>query len=283
MPYTAEVSRSNPSCLLFLLDQSESMNDPFGGAGSGEQKKSDALADATNRLLATLIIKCSKEEGVRDYFHVGVVGYGGQVGAAFGGTLSGRDLVPLSEIATNPLRVDQRTRKMSDGAGGIVEQPFKFPVWIDPVHNNGTPMFQALDKAKSVVQGWIAQHPNCFPPIVINITDGEATDSDKGDPGAAADSIKALSVKDGNVLLFNIHLSSKQAPKSEFPDSEAALADQFAQLLFRMSSPLPPHQRSAAQQAGFSVSEGSRGFVFNADMVALVSFLDIGTRPSNLR
>lgn len=283
MPYSAEVSRSNPALLLFLLDQSESMKDPFGGGNSGEQRKADALADATNRLLATLIIKCSKEEGVRDYFHVGVLGYGAQVGPAFGGPLSGRDLVPLSEIANNPIRVDQRSRKVSDGAGGILEQPFRFPVWIDPVHNNGTPMYQALSKAKGLVQNWVGQHANCFPPIVINITDGEATDANEGDPVAAAEAIKALSVNDGNVLLFNIHLSSKQAATTEFPDSEATLPDQFAQQLFRMSSPLPPHQLTAAQQSKYPVSAGSRGFVFNADMVALVSFLDIGTRPSNLR
>jgi hypothetical protein len=31
------------------------------------------------------------------------------------------------------------------------------------------------------------------------------------------------------------------------------------------------------------VSDGMRGFVFNADIVSVIRFLDIGTRPSNLR
>jgi hypothetical protein len=31
------------------------------------------------------------------------------------------------------------------------------------------------------------------------------------------------------------------------------------------------------------ITETSRGFAFNADMVSLIRFLDIGTRPSNLR
>jgi hypothetical protein len=31
------------------------------------------------------------------------------------------------------------------------------------------------------------------------------------------------------------------------------------------------------------VTDGARGFVFNADIVAVIRFLDIGTRPSNLR
>ena len=38
-----------------------------------------------------------------------------------------------------------------------------------------------------------------------------------------------------------------------------------------------------AKREGMNVSEGSRGFVFNADMVAVIKFLDIGTRPSAFR
>ena len=41
--------------------------------------------------------------------------------------------------------------------------------------------------------------------------------------------------------------------------------------------------RSLAQQEGFEVGDGSRGFVFNADPVSVIQFLDIGTRPANLR
>jgi hypothetical protein len=115
---------------------------------------------------------------------------------------------------------------------------------------------------------------------VINITDGEATD---GDPGDAANSIKQLSSSDGEVLLFNLHTSSQRATPIEFPDSETELPDRFAQLLFRMSSPLPDYMRKIAQEEGYRVSEGSRGFVFNANMEAIIKFLDIGTRPSNLR
>jgi hypothetical protein len=31
MPYEAELSRANPTCLVFLIDQSSSMAEPFGG------------------------------------------------------------------------------------------------------------------------------------------------------------------------------------------------------------------------------------------------------------
>lgn len=279
MAYSAEISRGNPSCFVFLIDQSGSMGDPFGG-GDGNQKKADGVADAINRMLQNLVIKCAKEEGIRDYFHVCVIGYGAQVGPAFSGTLAGRQLVSISEVGNCPARVDQRTKKVPDGAGGIVDQPVRFPVWFEPVANGGTPMGQALSQAKNVVEGWLSQHPSTFPPIVINITDGEATD---GDPTAAADDIRKLRSTDGEVLLFNVHLSSQRGPQVEFPSSEAGLPDKFAQQLFRMSSPLPEYMVNVAKKEGSNVGEGSRGFVFNADMVAVIKFLDIGTRPSALR
>ena len=75
MAYQAEISRSNPTCFLFLVDQSGSMAEPF--ASSVGRSKADELATILNRLLASLVIRCSKDEGVRDYFEVGVLGYGG--------------------------------------------------------------------------------------------------------------------------------------------------------------------------------------------------------------
>ncbi len=78
--YQADISRSNPGCFLFLLDQSGSMADGFAG-GNGHSK-ADELATIINRLLASLVIRCSKDEGVRNYFDVGVIGYGARVAPA---------------------------------------------------------------------------------------------------------------------------------------------------------------------------------------------------------
>jgi hypothetical protein len=238
------------------------------------------VADAINRLLSELTIKCAKEEGVRDYFHVAVLGYGATVGPALSGALAGREIAPLSEIAASPARLETRTKKVSDGAGGIVEQDVKFPVWLDPVADNGTPMTAALTRTYSIVSGWLTDHPSCFPPVVLNLTDGEATD---GDPTAAAGQLRQLQSTDGATLLFNLHVSSDRSPKTEFPAGEEQLPNQFARLLFQLSSHLPIGMRSYAQQQGIPVSEGTRGFVFNADMTSLVQFLDIGTRATDLR
>ena len=275
MPYSAELSRTNPSCFIFLIDQSSSMMEPFGG--QPEKSKAQGVADGINRLLQNLVLKCAKSDGIRDYFHVGVIGYGGRVAWALGGELAGQKLLPLSVLANNPLRVEQRTRKVDDGAGGLVEQKFKFPVWFESMANGRTPMCQALTEAAQALTGFIQKYPGCYPPLVINISDGKATD---GNPEVNAAALRNLASSDGNALLFNAHLSSIPARPIEFPSEESELTDLEARLLFRMSSVLPPRLAAAAQTEGFRVADSTRGFVFNADLVAVLRFLDIGTRAA---
>lgn len=279
MPYAAEISRTNPSCFLFLVDQSGSMSKPFGGQAG--KVKAQGVADAINRLLQNLVLKCAKSEGIRDYFHVGVIGYGNAVSPAFGGALANRCLVPISEVANNPLRVEQRSRKVDDGAGGLIDQKFKFPVWFEPTGEGKTPMCQAFNLARKTMGEFIGHFGSSYPPLVVNITDGMATD---GNPEPAAQALRNLQTSDGNVLLFNAHVSSRPDRPIEFPDKEAGLPDDYAKLLFRMSSALPAKIQAAAKGEGFNVTPATRGFVFNADLVSVIRFMDIGTKVAhNLR
>lgn len=278
MPYSAEISRANPSCFIFLIDQSGSMVDPI--SGSEGKRKCDSVADAINRLLHNLIIKCARGEGVRNFYEVCVIGYGATVAPAFSGPLAGRDLVPLSEVANSPARVEERIKKVDDGAGGVIEQKVKFPIWFEPVAKGITPMGTALSMAHSLLQVWVSRHMSSYPPIVINITDGEATDSG---PVPQAEALCSLATEDGNVLLLNCHISSQAKDPIVFPENDAELPDEFARTLFQVSSPLPASLRELARSENFMLSPESRGFAFNADLVELIRFLDIGTRSSNLR
>jgi len=137
-----------------------------------------------------------------------------------------------------------------------------------------------LRQARQAIGPWVDDHPDSFPPTVINITDGESTD---GDPTTVAAELRSLATSDGETLLFNCHLSSSRAQSVIFCDSSEGLADKFAKLLFQMSSLLPEPIRVAAEQERYAVSPNSRGFAFNAELEDLIRFLDIGTRPSNLR
>jgi len=287
MAYSAEISRTAPTAFLFLLDQSASMQDAFGGAkqkGDAAPSKARVLADTVNKLLQNLILRCAKEDGVRDYFHVGVIGYGQRVQPVVrpapdqGAT---DVLIPISYLAEQPLRMEQRTKEVPDGSGGVTKRRVQTPIWFDPQAKNGTPMCQALDLAAQTMRDWIDLHPHNYPPIVLNVTDGEATD---GDPLQYAQQVRSFATDDGDVLLFNIHLSESEEPAVELPDGMGELPDdEYARQLYQMSSTLPFSMRAAAEQEGYRVTLDTRGFVFNADPVALVRFLEIGTRPSTLR
>jgi hypothetical protein len=171
---------------------------------------------------------------------------------------------------------------VDDGAGGLVDQTIKFPVWFDAISDGSTPMCEALKLGKAIVGEFIQRVPSCFPPLVVNITDGEAND---GNPERPASELRDLHSSDGPVLLFNVHLSSIRSQPIEFPDAEKDLPDDYARMLFRMSSPLPSRMSEAASKDGLRVTANSRGFVFNADLVSVIRFLDIGTRvdAKNLR
>jgi hypothetical protein len=273
MPYQAEISRENPTCFLFVIDQSGSMDEMTETGRS----KADFVADVLNKTLYTLVTSCSKSDGVRNYFDVGVIAYGGsEVASGFGGALSGSIVHPIHAISEHTLRIEERKKKVDDGAGGIIELKTKFPVWFDPKSVGGTPMRAALSKTMETVAGWCEAHPGSYPPTILHVTDGQSTD---GAPEEAADGLRQFSTKDGQPLLFNLHVTTGGGLEIVFPPSETALNDEYSRMLFRMSSPLPAHLAKFAGDKGYAIADGSRGFIFNGDPQCVVDFFEIGTRP----
>jgi hypothetical protein len=280
-PYSQEISRQNKACFLFLLDQSYSMAEPLGNSAS---RKCDELVNAINGWLQNMAIRASGDEGIKDWMDIGVLGYRTDQNAnpiiqpVLQGPLAGRTIVSISEIGSAPARIDNHVQYIPDEATGeMLEIPCEVPVWVDPVAEGGTPMCHVLYQAHQILGQWISQNPRSFPPIVVHITDGESQD---GDPVPYADAVKALATEDGNVLLFNCHLSMTAADPFMFPASDQGLPDTLARVLFHMSSVLPdPFYRHGTME-GFPLQSGARGMAFNADMVCLIQFLNMGTQAA---
>jgi hypothetical protein len=250
--------------------------------GEAGKTKAEGVADAINRLLQTLVRRCSKGEYILDRYFIGAVGYGGQPGDPAGislgfpvEALSGSVVQPVSMIKNYPLRIEDRVKREDDGAGGLIQRQVRFPVWFDPRATGKTPMCGALRAAHEVVSQFISEHPSCFPPIVINITDGAATDG-LFEPEAL--NLWRLASQDGDVLLFNIHISARGERPILFPSDDLNLSDEYARRLFTVSSPLPNAMLRQARILEASLEEGARGFAFNADLASVIMFLDIGTR-----
>jgi hypothetical protein len=235
--------------------------------------KAEQVADAVNKGLQNLIVNCTRAEGVRNYLHLGVIGYGGTVGSVLP-SLGSSVLHSLSQVVEHPLRIENRRRKVPDGAGGFYEESIVFPVWVEPSAYGQTPMCAALDLAFQELQTWIRDHPKARPPVVLNFTDGQATD---GDPIPYADRLRDLRTEDGNVTLMNLHFAPDALQKIIYPDSTAGISDPYAEQLFQMSSILTPDMQIQAKAWGCPVTPLSHGYVLNADVPDLVTFIELGT------
>ena len=282
MAYKSEISRSNPTCFLFLIDQSSSMMDPIMGV-QGNPRKAEFVADAINKVIQTLIVTASKDIEIRRYYQIGAIGYGGTlVNSAFGGLFGEQELVWVDELYNKPLRIEERVRRESDGAGGIIQVPTKFPIWIDPIANGNTPMCAALEKTRIILEKWVNEHPMSYPPTVINLTDGEAND---GDPRTPAQALRDLHTSDGNVNLLTVHVSSN--PFSQqifFPSVAEVLPDEPSKVMFEMCSPLTESMiKTAEELLQIKLDKDAKGFVYNSGIEGIISALEIGTRPANLR
>jgi len=177
----------------------------------------------------------------------------------------------LPELSNDPLRIDMRIRKEVDDTGNIVEIPVHFPIWAEPIASGGTPMCAALQRAQELASQWAQGHADNYPPVVINVTDGMATDvKDTSNPVEliqAAGNLKQVRTNDGETLLFNCHVTDKSDSPVEFPVNEAGIPnDPFARMLFSVSSVIPDTALQNIQNAtGTALPQGSRGFIFNGD------------------
>lgn len=275
MAYTRRIDRLHPVLLVLLVDQSDSMSEMIAG---GQVSKAGAVADQINSMLFELVLRCvrSPHEPPRAYFHVAVLGYstterGDPVVAPAVEVTSGDGTTSTTDLAANPLRMQARPGL----AGSVVNTP----VWVEPVARGGTPMCAAMNRAGQLAASWVKRHPQAFPPVVVNLSDGEATD---GDPAVWASRLRSLGTDDGRLLLFNLNISAEAGRTSLFPSATDGFPDGYARTLFHMSSPLPPPMVDVARAHGIPVGPDARGFGFNADMKALALFLNVGTSIGRL-
>ena len=280
MPYQKCIDRSNPSLLLFLVDQSGSMENTIGGAGTRKQ----FVVDAISRTISTLVVNATRDDGgPRHYFDVGILGYGNDnCGPGWGGQYATATVHPLPAIA-QASHTEKREKLSSDGLGGVFKTEVDFYTWVEPKANGNTPMCAALKHATAIVAEWSQGHQASFPATVVHITDGESTD---GDPSASASALCETSTQDGNTLLFNIHIDSREGSEVLMPDSCEGLSS-FALTLYNMSSVVTDTMRSRASDPASNLCRqlgpDARLFGYRCDAVGLSMLLDIGTPVAGIQ
>lgn len=278
MAYQKQLGADHPGLFVFLLDQSGSMLAPWPG-DNGSRPKATLVADIVNRTIKEISARCLKGERVSRRCDLILIGYGdGATRTLWSGNLSGHDIVPIPDVADNPLRVHDMEQSIDDGAGGILKVKVKLPIWVEPAGSNGTPMEEALSLAYQLVEKWIADgHAKSFPPLVFNITDGVPNN-----PASAkheADRLRTLKTDDGSVLLASIHIPDHFATMIAYPTSLTDLPskDASAHLLFDLASTLPAELLSIALESQLPVSKDCKLMLANADAVSVIQFLNFGT------
>lgn len=176
--YTQSITRSHRTAFILAIDQSGSMAEKLLFRGR-QTTKAEAVAEVTNRLLFELIERARRSDEVRDYYDIAVLGYSGD------GIVSllndPEPLVPVSRLAALPVDFAETVveRRMPDGEATF--RKISMPAWIAPKAVGQTPMYEALLQIRDLTQAWCTNpaHSESFPPIVFNITDGEASDCDQ--------------------------------------------------------------------------------------------------------
>jgi len=274
---------THPGCIIFLLDQSGSMVAPFGaGQPNSGERKCDMVATVLNGFLQELIrtniiIGPGGVPDIRPRADIAVIGYeGSSVGSALSGSLSYGDFVSLPQLQADPVKIESyEIKEISRETGQEVTRTIEVPIWVRAKAGGGTPMCAALRRAKELAGQWAASHPNNYPPVVINVTDGQSTD---GDPTQLAYELCQISTDDGQTLLFNVHITETRSMPVYYPASETdVLGDKFAKLLFTMSSEIPETSRMLLANMGKFLEPGARGMIFNGDAMSVREMFVFGT------
>ena len=173
--YTQSITRTHRTAIILAIDGSGSMAEKIRFRNR-QMTKAEAVATITNGMLFELIERARRSDGVRDYYDIAVIGYSGD-DEVYSLLPGGRELISVAELAAGepPIKTEVIEYRLPDGSISLREIPY--PAWVEPEAAGQTPMCEALRRVRDIAAAWCADpaHAESFPPMVFNITDGEAT------------------------------------------------------------------------------------------------------------
>ena len=264
---------SSPGCVILLVDESAGMGAVMGevttDGKASTRSNAERVATAVNSLLAQLAAGPS--------FDLALVGYQadalGQVnvGCRWSGALATRDFVGTGELASAPLKVETRTRKIpaAGGFGVAREEPVEFPVWYAPALGVRAPQIAAFDFCRGLLTRWLTgAGPMPGLPLLVHISSGASGD---GNPQVAVGKLMELVTPAGPPLVLQAHLAAHAAvAPALYPSNYVYLTLGSSRDLFRRASLLPAHLAQALRDARVPVNAGARGLIYNAKIADLI-------------
>jgi len=219
MDHERMISRANPGLIVFVVDDSGSMDGHLLGTSDPKYKWVERYFGI---ILKRLLELCSDVKGndvvVKPRYYILVIKYGSTPELWGSQEMDIETAVEMFSHCGNSL-----------GLGGQL---------------GGTDAKAALEMAYDHLQQTLAtdRFKDSFPPMVFHLTDGES----QTDATEVADQIKQLSTNDGNVLLVNAYIGTQTSlnykDPSDFPgyiDVSEVGPSQDNVRLFEMSSQAP--------------------------------------------
>ena len=148
--YENNFTRANPGLIVFLIDQSKSMEDPW----SGGKTLAEQTALSINRCISEMAIRFTSGTEIKDEANIIMIGYGGTEKSMEAELLRSGSIATLCSDDTIP--VQHLKQKISDGAGGILEIDVDLKEFISPKAVWGTPMASAFQLASALVNEWVS-------------------------------------------------------------------------------------------------------------------------------
>ena len=242
--YTQRWSSRNPRLIVFLLDQSASMVEIYGDTG---KTKADYAADIVSFQIDEFILR-NKYRGIfRNRVYVVVIGYGGD---------DPKDGVKkLLAGNIEDLALDDKypsIEKEVEINGEIIKIPIS-KRFVTPSADGVTPMKEAFELAKEVVEEFLKEHENTPAPIIINVSDGYPEVHGKNQTEYqkevvdVVEEIRKIKTIDGATLIFNIYLGEGNTIGFEGDVKKIKkLNNKCVDFLFKISSYLPNTYRKNA-------------------------------------
>lgn len=238
--YVQPSTRLTPALVIYLIDASASMNDPCGP----NMTKMALVNTALREGIKGMVLRSMRDNKVQPRYHIAMFAYSTVVLDLLDGI---RALPDLMRVGGPP----------ELQAGG-----------------NGTDTAAGFSMVEKLLQEYLTTYKSCPAPLVCHLTDALHTTQD---PSPIVQRIRAMSVDDGSVLVENVLMAEKMLRKPvkdwqkwEGVSNARHLSDNYARLLFTLSSPLPEsYRQNMNKSAGHQLQKDARLF-FPGTQPALV-------------
>jgi uncharacterized protein YegL len=245
--YSQPATTLTPSLIVYLIDASDSMNEPCQGSTRIE------MVNAALRTTVKDLVRRSMRDGVvQRRYKIAIFAYSTRVIDVLGGIRELPDLL--------------RTGLPELSAGGVTDTAGGF------------------DAVLRLMEGHLKEFQYSPAPLVCHLTDGVFTTTD---PTPAIERIQAMAVADGPVLVENVYFAERMLRRPVVDWQQwggvvraADLSDEYARFLFSLSSPLPETYRQNINNYGYHLQPGAALFFpgVNSDLVRLAFAISSATQ-----